>query len=184
MKEKPELRHMSKFSMCNNCSRSPNNGPEAPAQDFSNLMSVKSSGQIYCLKTEDIEESIEEDNDLSQCAEAIGANEDDQDSQPIVQMNKKSIMFPTNTGCIIPGNDHIKDKVPSLVPVIVNKCEEVTLNDVGVLYCNQISKYRNVLNFSTRFFGDIGDIENRTLTNVKGLSDDSQIRGSDKWSEH
>ena len=155
MKEKPELRHMSKFSMCNNCIRSPNNGPEAPAQDFSNLMSVKSSGQIYCLKTEDIEESIEEDNDLSQCAEAIGANEDEQDSQPIVQMNKKTIMFPTNTGCIIPGNDHIKDKVPSLVPVIVNKCEEVTLNDVGVLYCNQISKYRNVLNFSTRFFGTL-----------------------------
>ena len=138
---------MSKFSMCNTCGRSPNNGPEAPAQDFSNIMSVMSSGQIYCLKTEDI--------DLSQCAEAIGANEDEQDSQPIVQMNKKTIMFPTNTGCIIPGNDHIKDKVPSLFPVIVNKCEEVTLNDVGVLYCNQISKYRNVLNFSTRFFGTL-----------------------------
>ena len=99
LKEKPELRHLSKFSMCNTCSRSPNNGPEAPAQDFSNLMSVKSSGQIYCLKTVDI--------DLSQCAEAIGANEDEQDSQPIVQMNKKTIMFPTNTGCIRPNRSNI-----------------------------------------------------------------------------
>ena len=47
---------------------------------------------------------------------------------------------------------------------LVQKAEQklVTMNF-------QISKYRNVVNFSTRFFGDIGDIENKTLSNVKEL---------------
>ena len=182
LKEKPELRRMAKFSMCVNCSRSLNNGAEAeaPVQDCSNLMCVKSTdrGNIYFLKTEDNEESTEEESASSLCEEASDANEDELDK------DSKTVMFPTNTGCLIPDNEHIKYKVASLVPVIINKCEEVTVDDVGVLYCNQISKYRNIKNFSTRFCGDIGDIENKTLSNIKELLDDSQIRGSDKWYEH
>ena len=51
LKDEPSLRRMSKFSLCLNCSKLSNT--EAPAQNHSNLISVKEvpGGQIYFLKT-------------------------------------------------------------------------------------------------------------------------------------
>ena len=191
LKGKPELRRMSKFSMCVNCSRTINSQVESPVQDFSKNMSIKymDGGKIYFLQTAETdigEASSEEDGDSSPANSAhvtVDGQENQEETEAVVN-TKTSVMFPTNTGCLIQENNHMNFNVGSLVQVVVNKCEEVSLNDVGILYFNQITKYRNVVNYNKRFVGEIENAESKILSNLKDLADDSQIRSSDKWCEH
>ena len=184
LKEQPNLRRMSKFSLCLNCSRLSNNAM-APVRDFSQLMSLKKEGRgkIYFLKTRQDADREERSDEDSQ-GEVITPDLDDGPVGAQFIGKAITVMFPTSTGCLIPENDHIKLKDASLVQQTIYKCEEVSLQSVAIIYANQISKYRNVVDYCSRFIADIGDADNRTLSNITNLPDDSQIRGSDKWHEH
>ena len=175
--ERPELRRMSKFSICVSCQKKRENGGDAdnvPAErDFSSSMNVhlNNNGVIYSPV---IDEFV-----LADAVDTVGDDSDRTVEEPDLMM----VMFPTNIGCILQGNDKGKPS-PSAVSLVLYKCEEVSLHGVGVLYNNQVSKYRSVINNKERFTGTIQDVENKVLSNLKHQPDDSVIRGSDKWCEH
>ena len=180
LKDMPELRRMSKFSICSFCQKRRESGDKehAPAEgDFSSFMTAHriNNGLIYSPIIDEFEPP---DN-----IEQIDDNSGLQDDGPAGI--KLMVMFPSNLGCLFQGNDHGKPKPsPAALSNALYKCEEVSLKDVGILYNNQISKYRTVVKNNDRFTGVIQDHENKILSNLKQKPDVSEIRGSDKWFEN
>ena len=176
LKELPDLRRMSKFSICVICQNTRENGEAGMIgdQEFGSKMICHQvgDGHIYSLKIED-----EDEVDLG-----VGDNGQlfDEDAGNL----KKMVMFPSNISCLNDGNNVVAKPRELSLAVALYKCEEFTINDCGILYFNQISKYRNIVNYNKRFTGDIQDQDNRVLSNLQQCPDDSQIRGSDKWLEH
>ena len=185
LKESPELRRMSKFSMCVNCSK--NQVEEGvggdlagidPAFDYGSFIKSHSvvGGKIYSP-------FVVEDQEALPLNESSGSQSSQNDEQIGGVSFKTTVMFPTNLGCLLPDNDKVKPR-SSDVSHTIYKCQEVSLNDIGILYFNQVSKYRAALQSSKIFTGEIGDHGNKTLSNLMAVSDEFKIRGSDKWVEH
>ena len=176
LKDMPELRRMSKFSICVPCHKKRESGDTENAQaerDFSSFMTVHNINNSVIYSPIIDEPEPAEDIEFE--------NSDLQDDEP--GGTKLMVMFPSNFGCLFQGNDHGKPS-PAVLSRALYKCEEVSLQDVGILYNNQINKYRTVVENNDRFTGVIQDHENRILSNLVQKPDDSGIRGSDKWFEY
>ena len=67
------------------------------------------------------------------------------------------------------------------INVLFNKCDPPKKSVLGHLYSNQLRKYKNIVTNAKRYTGTIVEGDQRTITDIKAMTDDSQIRGSINW---
>ena len=60
----------------------------------------------------------------------------------------------------------------------------ISSKGIAKLYTNQLAKYANRLKYSSRFMGQIVDVEKKIVSKLEPLVDDFRIRGSDGWFKH
>ena len=112
-----------------------------------------------------------------------------------IELNGKTILYPMehsnpnltpdaeiNSKCLIliPKNMNFKQKIQK-IQININKCDQVTNSYMSTIYKNQVSKFIQKKLIADRFEGTIENQETRTVSNIKPIMDDSDIRLSETW---
>ena len=151
LKNKPELRRMNKYYCCTWCSSS----------------SVKSKTDFLVPSLKTIE--VDGFKILYPAKEnEVGHLEDTE--------------FDSKTLILIPRNLTVKGfKNIQRLDLNINKCETATNSYLTTMYNNQLFKYIQKKFVYDRFEATIENHQNRVLSDVKPILDDSEIRLSDRW---
>ena len=105
-------------------------------------------------------------------------NEDEEFDLDIDSIFK--IMFPSSVN--LEAKNYQIGISSHMISVLINKYGVPKKSDLAILYVHQHNKYRNVAIKAKRFTGNISiGNQQRIITNIKPIADDSQIKGSDNW---
>ena len=159
--EKPELRRLNKYFLCLVCSQS-------------NLETFNSN----IITPRILEIKGEEDNGEKVLIPNFDCVFDHSDGA--INESIRRVLVPSNMRCLaLTELDNIRQE-----PMILQKvyqCSDVNVALLSAMYMTQLSKFKTRKLYSERFLGTIAEIQEKKLSNVKPIVDDSKIRGSDSW---
>ena len=159
--EKPDYRRMNKYFLCLVCSQS-------------NLETVNSdivTRRILELKGEG-------DDGEKVLIPNFDRNLDQSDGA--INESIRRVLVPSNMRCLeLIELENIRPEPMILQKVY--KCSGVNVELLSAMYVTQLSKFKTRKLYAERFLGTIAEIQEKKLSHVKPIVDDSDIRGSDTW---
>ena len=159
--EKPELRRMNKYFLCLVCSQS-------------NIGVVDSQ-----IVTKPILKITRRENDGTQIMVPDFDSNIDLPEEALEESIRK-IYIPSNIKCIdLTDVSNIK-KEPGILQKVY-RCNDVNVSLLSAMYVTQYSKFKSRMLHAERFVGTVAEMQERKLSHVKPIVDDSDIRGSDSW---
>ena len=169
--DKTELRRMQKFFVCNSCDKNENSGNDLGTFNLV-AMSHKSLDhkKIFFPNFDDHGQLLDDNQNNVRNDAAIG-------------QDKVSVFLPSSLEAVKLAGDK-KFKSHNNYIQELNKCCEITANDLSQIYSGQFLKYFRAQNYPNQFHGSVCNREERVLSEVSPAPDDAAIHGSETWSKN